>query len=251
MHSTLVILLSAAVLLRGISCHLFPLAVFEKLTGMELSNQYKRHANTYAIVQCVNDKVDAAFRGNTSRFASYCKSILTRDEDLDFSNTLRLQSQITVIYNIFCIRDCGDVILEAYNDCRVFDAELPGSEELSVGLCGTNLNGDICYQLYGRGIDLVSTELSCYRNYTSLGVCSCQFDLSDAVDEQGCCINLYHNFFSGLNRYNPDELYDKCNVTRPSSCNNSPLTKSGSLSQVFFLSVVTITAALICYTVLV
>ena len=235
--------LTATVLLHGVSCHLFPQAVLNQLvTNVELPKQYKRQT-TNELVVCVSDKLDAAFHGNTSRFVSECKFAAT------FLDTSNLTSLITSIFRTFCVRDCGDVVLDAYNDCGVFDVGFRGTEELIVGLCGTNGNGDLCYTLYSEGVTLINTESSCYGSYISSGVCSCRSDLSDAVDEQGCCVDIYHDFIAGLGTYDPDRLYDDCNVNSPPSCNNSPLTASDSLSQVSYVSTFAIISALICYAV--
>lgn len=104
-----------------------------------------------------------------------------------------------------------------------FDVALPGTEELSIGLCGTNNNGDVCYQLYGIGLDLISSEANCYNTYVSSRTCTCRSTLMNGVARQGCCINVYHDFISGLNSYSPNVLYRECNVNRPGDCNNSPL----------------------------
>ena len=183
---------------------------------------------------------------------SQCKSAAREEIDLsDILDTSNLQSLITSIFRTFCVRDCGDVVLDAYNDCGVFDVGFRGTEELIVGLCGTNGNGDLCYTLYSEGLTLISNESSCYGSYNiSSGVCSCRSDLSDAVDEQGCCVDIYHDFIAGLGTYDPDRLYDDCNVNPPPSCNNSPLTASDSSSQVSYVSTFAIISALICYAVL-
>ena len=265
------ILCTAAVLLHGASCHLFPQAITNSLTSIK----HKRQAIPDSVVQCVSNELDAAFSGNNSRFVLDCKSAAIDEVEVSMDSSV-LQSIITKIYRTFCNPECGKVVLDAYNECGYFDAALPGTEELSIGLCGTNNNGDVCYQLYGIGLDLVSSEANCYNTYVSSRTCTCRSTLMSGVARQGCCINVYHDFISGLNSYSPNVLYRECNVNRPGDCNNSPLaqaqeiptlpptntasrtasttatdTRSSSSSQVFFASTtITILCACIYFALL-
>lgn len=104
-------------------------------------------------MQCVSNELGAAFSGNNSRFVIDCKSAAIDEVEVSMDSSV-LQS---IINRTFCNPECGKVALDAYNECGYFDAALPGTEELSIGLCGTNNDGDICYQLYGLGLDLVSS----------------------------------------------------------------------------------------------
>lgn len=238
MHFSSAIL--AAVLLHGVSCYLFPQAVLN-LNGdgaLEASptefQRGKRQANieeaVAGITQCISKKLDTTFAGNNSRFVSDCKSAATQELKMDSLDDL--VSQVTNVYSSVCVPECGDAILKAYKDCGYFDIVFPGTEEFTIAMCGTNDNGNMCYKLYGKGIALTSRESICYVSYNSLGKCNCQSELSDAVEQQGCCINAYHKLNNGLGllAYNPDDLYDDiCKVNLPKSgCNNSPLKASSS-----------------------
>ena len=218
MPLSIAILCTSAILLHGASCHLFPQAITNSLTSIK----HKRQAIPDSVVQCVCNELDAAFSGNNSRFVIDCKSAAIDEVEVSTDSSV-LQSIITKIYRTFCNPECGKVVLDAYNECGFFDAALPGTEELSIGLCATNNDGDICYQLYGLGLDLVSSESNCYNTYVSSRTCPCHSTLLSGVAQQGCCINVYHDFISGLNSYNPNALYRGCNVNRPGDCNNSPL----------------------------
>ena len=105
---------------------------------------------------------------------------------------------------------------------------LPGTERFNIDLCGTNQEGDTCYELYGDGLQLVTSERSCYETYISSDVCRCHSTLVNGVAEQGCCIDAYHDFISGLaGAYRPrPTLYSGCNVNAPAGCNNSPITST-------------------------
>ena len=118
-----------------------------------------------------------------------------------------------------------NVVHDAYNDCGVFSTLLPGTKVLNVGLCSTDENGDFCYQNYGDAIELLQSESSCYDTYTISGQCTCCSVLLGGISEQGCCINMYHDFIFGLGtaNYSPRELYAVCNVDLPADCNNSTL----------------------------
>ena len=232
-----------AVLLHGVSCYLFPQALLNLNSNgaLELSptelHRGKRQANVEeavaGILHCISEKLDATFAGNNSRFVSDCKSAATVELEMDSLDDL--VSQVNSIYDSLCVRECGDVILKAYRDCGYFDVVFPGTEEFTIAMCGTNDNGNMCYKLYGKGLALTTHESLCYVGYTSQGKCNCQSELSDAVEQQGCCINAYHKLNNGLGllAYNPDDLYnDICKVSLPKSgCNNSPLRASSSMPR--------------------
>ena len=218
MYHSMVILFTAMVLIHGVSGHLFPQVLLHSLTH---PNEYKRQ--TDAQFQCVSDILDDAFSGNMSQFVLDCKVAAVVEVEADLSDPAQLQAVITLAYNSFCIPECGNIILDAYNDCGIFDALLPGSEELYIGLCGTNQNGDLCYKIYSDAIELITSEAFCYVTYATSNQCSCQSVLLEGISQQGCCINLYHDFRSdaGITDYYPRELYDGCSVTLPTDCNNS------------------------------
>ena len=146
--------------------------------------------------------------------------------ELDLSNP---QPQIDSFYSLYCIPECGDTINEAYDECDAYRDLLPGTERFNIDLCGTNQEGDTCYELYGDGLQLVTSERSCYETYISSDVCRCRSTLINGVAEQGCCIDAYHDFISGLaGAYRPRTLYSSCNVVAPAGCNNSPVGSSVS-----------------------
>lgn len=242
MHSAMLVLLTATVLLHEVS-GLFPRAIPHILTkDMKLpAREYKRQTD---IVQCVNDKLDDAFPGNNSRFVADCRYSATEEFELiDLTDTSNLQSLITSVFRTFCIAECGNVIMDAYNDCGYFDQiGLPGIEEFLIGLCGTNQNGDICYQIYGDALDLITAEGTCYNYYVAYDQCNCRSTLLNGVDEQDCCLDAYHDFRADIasslgSNVKVGDLYDACNVELPSGCNNSPITSGNSLMiQITFIT---------------
>ena len=223
MHLSLLALCTHMVFFHGASSHLFPQAALHLVTNGAIPKEYKRQASDNAMTRCVSDRLDVAFQGNNSRFVSECKSAGTREIDIGNADRSELQSQFSSIYRTFCIRECGVVILDVYNQCGVFDTQ-PGGEKFTVDLCGTNQNGDVCYELYTNGLDLITTEASCYRSYTITRTCSCRSSLSAGVTTQGCCTDAYHDLVASLAAsYSPATLYSVCNVNSPEGCNNSPL----------------------------
>ena len=241
MHFAMLVLLTATVLLHEVS-GLFPRAIPHILTkDVELpKKEYKRQTD---IVQCVNDKLDAAFPGNNSRFVADCRYSATEEFELvDLTDSSNLQSLITSVFRTFCIAECGNVIMDAYNDCGYFDQiGLPGIEEFLIGLCGTNQYGDICYQLYSDALDLVTSEGSCYNYYVAYDQCDCRSTLLNGVAEQDCCLDVYHDFRADIgssvgSNVKISELYDACNVELPTGCNNSPITSGSFILQITLIT---------------
>ena len=127
MHWSLIIL-TATVLLHGVSCHLFPQAVLNQLvTNVEFPKQYKRQT-TNELLGCVSDKLDVAFRGNTSSFVSECKSVAREEIDLsDILDTSNLTSLITSIFRTFPLSAMNRLVTEAIFllGCVVVDLIFP------------------------------------------------------------------------------------------------------------------------------
>ena len=213
----------AVAFIHGASSQLVPESVVTTLIEQDNSTQkYKRQ--TTAQLQCVSNRLDVIFRGNNASFVSQCKSVAVAQVQIDASNPSRAQAQASPFYRAYCNRECGDAINDAYNECGAYSSAPAGTEAFNIGLCGTNEDGNICYQLYGNGLTIVRTEASCYNTYISRGVCTCRSALSEAGDRQGCCLDVYHDLVSGLGPsvYNPSVLYNACNVGRQSSCTNNP-----------------------------
>lgn len=217
MYSTaFVTLFATMVLLNRVSGHLFQRAIPHVLTKyVKLPKDYKRQ------VECVNDKFDAAFQRSNSSSVSDCKSSTLEDIDseINFTNdTSRFQLQI---FHTLCIPECGNVFLDVLSQCGYFE-EFSGFKDLLIGLCGTNQNGDNCYQmLHGNTIDVMD---SCYESYLASDVCNCRSELLEGVRKQGCCFNVYHDFLAGIGNFvKLDKFYDVCDVHLPTGCNNSPI----------------------------
>ncbi|CAI8045013.1 hypothetical protein GBAR_LOCUS24911 [Geodia barretti] len=175
--------------------------------------------------QCIEEKMDAYFQGNTSVFCDQLQYAALEEVEFDLDMRAELQQQLELSFGFYCNPECGIVINDVLNECGVYST--PGIEKFNVDLCGTNENGTKCYRLYGKALDSVTTEASCYQTLTSSGKCNCSSDLRDAVEEQGCCIDAYYDFIS--NAYSPRALYEGCNEDFPTDgCNNSPLPYSGS-----------------------
>ena len=112
-----VTLCAAIVLFHGVSCHLFPEAILDPLTSVDHPKSYKRQTVT-ELRQCISEKFNAAFMGNASQFVSDCRWVTTREFDLDPYNidVTALQSYINEIYPILCNAECGNVILDVYDE---------------------------------------------------------------------------------------------------------------------------------------
>lgn len=234
MHPSAIIMLTFMAVFYGANCNIF---LHEGLTG---TKQHQRQ--TPSQVQCIAEKIDSYFPGNTSSFVVTCAYQAVQRVQLDLSSGAALQQQLEPFYNAYCNRECGNAINDAYNECGAYASVFPGTERLNVALCGTNNEGTKCYLLYGKAFDLIETERDCYTALSSRG-CTCQSDIQAGVEEQGCCIDAYYDFISGLTgTYSPRALHSDCNVNFPTDgCDNSPVSLSSYTEN--FMSIVVSTAA--------
>ena len=222
---------SMIILFHGACCYHFPQprTIFKGLT-MAANHEYKRQTDSG---QCVDDKLDSAGVGST------CKMIGDDDDILNLD--IASQSEINTYFREFCRPECGNALIKAYQDCQDINDAAQNLIDFLMDLCGTNKNGDTCYTQYVNARNHFSVEESCFDDYTDFGGCSCQSELSDVVQEQGCCVDAYHDYFTDIYPdFNPRALYNECGVDRPEGCNNSPI--SGSIPLV---STITTTTAVI------
>ena len=240
MNARVLIFLAITTAVYEANCNVF---VHEGLTGRKV---HKRQ--TQEQFQCIAERMDDYFRGNTWSFVATCKSAALLRIRLDLSSGAALQRQLEPFFNAYCVAECGTAINDAFNHCGVYASTFPGTEKLNVDLCGTNVDGIQCYLLYGKGFDLSRTEASCSQTLRSSRVCTCRLDLREGVEEQGCCIDAYYDFISGLPSasYSPRALYRGCNVDFPTEgCNNSPVLLSSAPTKSLVTVLVTTVAAVI------
>ena len=228
MHSSrALVLLALSTFILGASCYRFPRpqAILNRLLANHPHSKdiiiHKRQTNSD---ECVDDDLESA------DVDSVCRLTAQEEEQLDFDDELS-QSSVDIVFREFCKPECGNAVLAAFIDCEAFEDE---SIALFVGLCGTNQNGEQCFQRFTSALDFVSdTELSCFVNSTNSGECDCKSELSQVVEEQGCCLDAYHDFTTevldseGI-RYIARELYNDCDVNLPGGCNNSPISSDNS-----------------------
>jgi hypothetical protein len=173
-------------------------------------------------IQCLSNKVNEAF-GDGSEEASRCQK--AADDDFLGDNNA-LQATINDGFEIFCAPECGTVVLNAHKECGTFDM-MSGATDFLVGLCATNKNGGKCYESYASTLGLfVTTEAPCYYSvFAGTQTCdtNCQSKLQSIATDQGCCMNVYHDFFASVANLNFTALYSTCKVDIPLNCNNSPL----------------------------
>ena len=216
MSHSLVVLCSAAFLLfQGVSSSTlqFPDIVTAHKT-------HKREVSAASLAPCVGAELGATFRGNSSQFVSECK---LRAGDLlstGLQETLDSQTKLELFFDTFCVPDCGNAVLRAYRSCGLFAGSL-GLSGFLRGLCGTNYEGVMCYEISREGREYAGEANSCYGGYS--GECTCRSELEDGVMDQGCCLNVYYDYFAREDNIFLKDIYKFCGVNLPGRCNNSPL----------------------------
>ena len=226
MRISIIVLFSGVfILLHGVSCRLFAENVVEAVdllaSHSKIIGDYKRQASD----ECVVGKLDSLDIDQECVMTA-----LLLEED----NETIAQSQPTfnTLFSVVCEPECGNAILDAFIDCGTFD-EMPSAIDFFAGLCATNENGEKCYERFLSAWSHVESEVDCYDNYLSNGTCTCAAELREAVGLQGCCLETYHNFIrdtlDALDYdidYQPQGLYEDCDVNLPGGCNNSPISSS-------------------------
>ena len=77
--------------------------------------------NFLELQQCILDKFDMFYQGNDADYVTECRSII---DSVGASNIVFTdQLSINTVYSTLCTPGCGDVVLDAYHACGVFDSE--------------------------------------------------------------------------------------------------------------------------------
>ena len=233
MRISIIVLFSAVLLLHGVSCSLFAANVLKAVdllaSHSKVIKDYKRQN---VDEECIEDKLD------TPEIDRECEVVALEEEELnipvivDEETIAQLQPTFNTIFSVFCKPECGNAILDAFIDCGTFD-EMPGIIDLFAGLCGTNENGEKCYERFVSALEHVQSEAQCYDDYLDTRTCTCAAELREAVGLQGCCLDTYHNFIRDTLEsldydidYQPRDLYEDCDINLPGGCNNSPISSS-------------------------
>ena len=143
----------------------------------------------------------------------------------------------------FCDPDCGQPFVDAYFAC-----DLEGLAQYTIGLCGTNEDGDRCGDIVDNIIAVLSPAEDVCLPRSSVCSIRCRNALETASDAVGCCVNIFNTTEFEEDIGNPliDEfaLWSSCGVDTPGFC-PSTLT-SGALrvagTLVGLISLVLITA---------
>ena len=214
----LAILLLAIVTVHQASCASYPVTFLNGVLKRSVADT-KRQVNVQQ-GQCVSEKVAEEFPG------SQCA--LAENLVIDSSNGITLQGN-NEAYQMFCMPECGNTLLQIYRECGTFD-EFPGFYDYVIGLCATNSNGDRCYEhTVANFRHLITTETSCSGTYERTGRCTCRSELTSAVEEFGCCINVFQDFYESISsHFDNSNLYRACGVSIPGDCNNSPIGSSSA-----------------------
>ena len=214
MHPSLIISLCfAMILLHGTSCRSDLLQRVFNQKASAFKNQARVYPRqTDAEIECYDDELDDALRGESSQFIEECKDNVL---GLQRIFTYMSQSSVNTFGRTFCRPECGNAILAAYEACS---GELPSdTKDFYIGLCGTNADGNRCYEIFFNGGSHSSAIVDC-RNSSDQCRSGCRSEIINAVEDQGCCINIY-NLFSTAS--------GSCSVDIPDPCNNNPLIRGG------------------------
>ena len=207
-------------LLHGTSCQsdFLQRVIDQKTRAFKNQERVYPRQTTKRQVECIDDELDDAVSRTTAEFREECKAIAYRLGRFFSSSS---QSSVYDVGRTFCEPGCGSTILAAYDACSE-DGIVSKRNDFFTSLCGTNADGDRCYERYSNARSHESSTRDCYEDFRSSGQCRsfCRAELKDAVDDQGCCINVYYDLYSETTSFDPRTLHDACNVDIPDPCNS-------------------------------
>ena len=242
MRISVVILCSAVLLFHGVNCHRFPAAVRNAVQLLGNRNQYyKRQSDTVmGPDQCVLNELERS--GTSEKCRQSVVGDLEETNDVESDGDLD-QASIDAMFRVLCEPECGNAFIDAQEECVERFDELKVVDDFLIGLCASNERGERCYERYVSIANVIVLEFSCSANFTTDSECDCQSDLRMAVEREGCCLDIYQDFFSIVAEnipsltYEIEELYEVCDVNIPERCDDSPL--SGSVPLISTVTVMT------------
>ena len=212
-----IIFICVVIFLHEASCVSFQRALnnamINKPGGAE---RFKRQMQTDEQKVCIDETVG---------IDSACKLAILDELDLENLTDEQLQAYVNTISAVVCERDCRRAAIDVYEACGVFE-DTPGYEDFIIGSCASDDSGKECYKSYADARNVIfDTEYICYAIYQFNDTCTCKADLEEAVEDIGCCLNVYHDYFVAQNYtlYGmPSDLYtDACDVTLPKDCSSA------------------------------
>ena len=147
----------------------------------------------------------------------------------------------TSTFTDFCRAECGQVLIEAWQECGVYE-EVEDVASLLVGLCAernNDVNKTACYTFTTEIFQYYSDGLDCYNDLKANdSVCSdeCKGGAQYGADTYRCCVNVGLQYKEEEDDEEPTELerllkvYEQCDVTQPKVCTNNPLKLPSSSS---------------------
>ena len=123
---------------------------------------------------------------------------------------------VAAIGDVFCPPRCSRAAA-----AFAFNCGLTEIGTLVSGFCGTNSDGEQCYDLFTDLFDVNALIIRECPAIPALSTCSpsCRAAIVSGRDRLGCCANVYNNTFSARLTIADDfELWDLCDVSTPGVC---------------------------------
>ena len=156
-----------------------------------------------------------------------------------YTSTLDEEEAITDLptstFTDFCRVECGKVLIEAWQECGVYE-EVEDIVNLLVGLCARNDDDTACYTYRNEIFSYYYDGVGCFNELEgNNGMCSenCMSTVNDGAKLYGCCVNVafdYKEVEDDEVEMGIKQVYDQCKVTQPKVCTDNPLKLPSSSS---------------------
>ena len=229
MYTSLIIFCSAMLLIHGVSCNRYKAAILKAVDKIQSHSKVTKGDTRQ------DDNADACIENEiaSADLSDQCIQELLALENLNLDFDNAPQASLNAVFSVICNPECGQPIFDAFQECDAFD-DSPGVFNFLIGLCGTQANGSKCYSSLVDGENSLETEGDCYEDYDEDGTCTCRSELQDIVNEQGCCLDIYHDLVQAITDEEGVDIdfsgfFEACDTDLPGGCNNSPISSSVAL----------------------
>jgi hypothetical protein len=144
------------------------------------------------------------------------------------SDIVESLSQQLNLFPELCRPECGQVLIDAWQDCNVYD-DIKDFANLLIAMCASN-GGSMCYSNFNELFEYTTNGEKCYDEVFESSTCSaeCSTIVADGIESYGCCVNAAIDYVEAVEDAKDEvaAVFSACGVTRPSRCTNSPLSSA-------------------------
>jgi hypothetical protein len=201
------------------------------LHDVAMSSQEKPLRSVVAKQDISEEEIACIARTLTSQLNdnAACANVATQLASLYESfDVVQSLSQRLNLFPELCRPECGQVLIDAWQDCNAYD-DIEDVANLLIAMCASD-GSSMCYSNFNELFEYTTNGERCYEEFFETSTCSaeCSTIVADGIESYGCCVNAAIDYVEAVEDAKDEvaAVFSACGVTRPSRCTNSPLSSA-------------------------